>query len=69
MGLCAAQLIFGDFLVGDRLDYVGPGDEHVGSLVDHENEIGNRGGVNCASGAWAHDGGNLGHHSAVERVA
>ena len=47
----------------------GPGDEHVGSLVDHQNEVGNRGRVNRASGAWAHDGGNLGNDSAVQRVA
>ena len=69
VGVRAAQLVFSDFLVSDRLDHVRAGDEHVGSLVDHENEIGDGGRVDGAAGAGAHDGGNLRNDSAVERVA
>ena len=69
MGVGAAELIFGDLFVGDRLDHVGAGDEHVRGLVDHQDEIGNRGRIDGAAGAGAHDGGDLRHYAAVERVA
>jgi len=69
MGDGAAELFFGDFFVGHRFDDVGPSDEHVGSLVDHEDEVGDGGRIDGASGAGAHDRGNLRHHAAVERVA
>ena len=63
-----------DVLAGDRLDDVGTGDEHVGLLVDHDGEVGDRGGVDRAAGARAHDQRDLrddagGHHVAVEDVA
>ena len=65
----AAELLFGDFFMRHGLDHVRPGDEHVGGLVDHENEVGDRRRIDRAAGARPHDGGNLRHHSAVQRVA
>ena len=65
----AAELVFGDFLVRDGLDDVGAGDEHVGGLVHHEDEIGDGGRIDRAAGAGAHDGGDLRDDAAVKRVA
>jgi len=66
---CAAELVFGDFFVRDGLDHVGAGDEHVGSFIDHEDEVGDGGRVDRAAGAGAHDRGDLRDDSAVESVA
>ena len=65
----AAELVFRDFLVGDGLDHIWPGDEHVRSLVDHDDEISNRRRIDRAPGAGPHDGGNLWNDSAVQSVA
>ena len=51
----AAELLELDVLAGDRLDDVGAGDEHVRGLVDHDDEVGDGGGVDGAAGARAHD--------------
>ena len=65
----AAELLFRDVFVRDRLDHVRPGDEHVGSLVHHQNEIGDGRRIHRAARARPHDRGNLRHHSAVQSVA
>ncbi len=65
----AAQLVFGDFFMRHRLDHVRPGDEHVRGLVDHQNEVGDRRRIHGAARARPHDGRDLRHHAAVERVA
>ena len=65
----AAQLLLGDFFVGDGLDDVRAGDEHVGRVARHENEIGDGGGINSAAGARAHDRADLRDHAAGERIA
>ena len=69
VGHGAAELVFGDLFVGDGLDDVGAGDEHVGGLVDHEDEVGDGGRVDGAAGAGAHDGGDLRDDAGGERVA
>mmetsp|Transcript_19846 Transcript_19846/g.41615 ORF Transcript_19846/g.41615 Transcript_19846/m.41615 type:complete len:321 (-) Transcript_19846:278-1240(-) len=51
----AAQFFFRDGFVGDGLDDLGTGDEHVGRVVDHEDEVGHGGAVDGASGAGTHD--------------
>ena len=47
----------------------GPGDEHVAGAVHHEDEIGDGGRIDRAARARAHDGGDLRHHAAGQRVA
>jgi hypothetical protein len=65
----AAQFLLGDFFMGDSLDDVRAGDEHVGCLASHENKIGDGRGINRAAGAGAHDRADLGDHAAGERIA
>ena len=64
-----AELLLGDLLVGDGLDDVGTGDEHVRGAVDHEDEVGDRGRVDGTARTRAHDGADLGHDPRGERVA
>ena len=61
----AAKLLFSDVLVRDRLNHVRAGDEHVGSLVHHDDEVGNGRRIDGASRARAHDGRNLRNYPAV----
>ena len=42
-------------LVGHRLHHVGAGDEHVGAVLHHEDEVGHRRRIDGAAGAGAHD--------------
>src|ERR1700738_2861162 len=69
VGHGAAELLLGDFLVGDGLDYVGAGDKHVGSVAGHEDEVGDGGGIDGAARARAHDGADLRDDAAGQRVA
>ena len=55
VGVGAAELLHGDVLAGDGLDDVGSGDEHLAGLVDHDHEVGQRGGVHVPAGGGAHD--------------
>ncbi len=64
-----AQLLEADLLAGDRLDHVGAGDEHVGGLLDHEDEVGHRRRVDRAAGARAHDQADLRDHARAADVA
>ena len=47
----------------------GPGDEHVRGLVHHQDEVGDGGRIDGATGARAHDGGDLRHHAGGQHVA
>ena len=69
VGPGAAELLHRDVLAGDGLDDVGAGDEHVGGLVDHDREVGDRGGVDVATGAGAHDHRDLRDHARGVHVA
>ena len=69
MGGRAAELLFGDFLMGHDLDHVGTGDEHVRALIHHEDEIGDGRRIHRAARARAHHRGNLRNHSGSQRVA
>ncbi len=53
--LCTAEVFHRDVLAGDGLDHVGAGDEHLAGLVDHDDEVGQCGGVDVAAGRCAHD--------------
>ena len=55
VGVRAAELLHRDVLAGDGLDDVGAGDEHLAGLVDHDDEVGQRGGVDVAARRGAHD--------------
>ena len=64
-----AELLLGHLLVGDRLDDVGPGHEHVGGVLHHHVEVGDGRAVDRAPGAGPQDRGDLRHHSGGEGVA
>ena len=65
----AAEFVFRDLFVRDRLDDVRAGDEHVRGLVDHQDEVGHGRRVDRAAGARAHDGRDLRHHARRQDVA
>ncbi len=74
VNLRAAELLGGDGLVGDGLDHVGAGDEHVAGVAHHEDEVGHRRRIDVAARAGAHDQRNLrndarGEHVALEHFA
>lgn len=64
-----AELLEGDVLAGDRLDDVGTRDEHVRGLVDHDREVGDRGGVDRAARARSDDQRDLRDHTRRVHVA
>ena len=55
VGAGSAQLLQGDVLTGDGLDDGRAGDEHLGALVDHDDEVGEGGGVHLPAGRRPHD--------------
>ena len=55
VGVGAAEFLHRDVLTGDGLDDVGAGDEHLAGLVDHDDEVGQRGGVHVPARCGAHD--------------
>ena len=69
MGRGAAQFLEAHLLAGDRLDDLGPGDEHVGAALDHADEVRQGGGVHRSTGAGTHDERDLWHHSRGVHVA
>ena len=64
----AAQLLLRHLLVGDRLDHVRAGHEHVARAARHEREVGDGGGVDRAAGARPEHGRDLRDDAARERV-
>src|SRR5208282_3910866 len=69
VGHGAAELLLRHLFVGHVLDDVGAGDEHVGGVASHENEIGNRRGVDSAARTRSHDGAELGNHATGKSIA
>ena len=68
-----AEFLLGHLLAGDRLDDARPGDVHVRGVLDHEDEVGDGGGVDGPARTGTHDAGYLGddarrHLVAVEDV-
>ena len=51
----AAEAFGRDGLVGDGLHHVRSGDEHVGGVAHHEDEVGHGGRIDVAAGARTHD--------------
>ena len=54
--------------MGHLADHVRPGDEHIGAVLHHHGEIGDRRRIDRASGAGAHDRRDLGHHPGGQGV-
>ncbi|TNV85494.1 hypothetical protein FGO68_gene16356 [Halteria grandinella] len=59
--LSSTKFLLGHSFLGDSLDYIRPGDEHVRSVLHHEREVGEGGGVHCAASAGSHDERELGN--------
>jgi len=51
----AAEFLHRHLFAGDGLDDVRAGDEHLAGLVDHDDEVGQRGGVHMATRGGTHD--------------
>ena len=60
VGHGAPQGLGGDVLPGNRLDDLGPGDEHLAGALDHKDKVSQRRGVNRPAGAGPHDNADLG---------
>ena len=69
VGHGAAEFLHRHFLVRHGLDHVRTGDEHVGRVASHEDEVGDGGRIDGAAGARAEDRADLRDHAARERVA
>ena len=68
VGHCTAQFILGDVLMGHGLYHVRPRDEHVGRVLHHNVEIGDRRRIDGSACAWPHYAAYLGDHAARKRV-
>ena len=64
----AAELLCGHLLLGHGLHHVGAGDEHVGGIFDHEDEVGHGRRIDVAAGARPHDHRDLRDHARGEHV-
>ena len=69
VGESAPQLLHADILTRDGLDHVGSGHEHLAGLVDHDDEVGEGGGVDGAARSRAHDDRDLGDDAGCMGVA
>src|SRR5260370_15526560 len=64
----SAEVFFAHLLVSNGFDDVRPRNEHVACPLDHQDEVGNRGRIDRASGARTHDAANLRNDATRERV-
>src|SRR5437867_12481354 len=55
--------------MGDGLQHIGAGDEHVTGLLHHKNKVSNGRRVDRAASAWAHNSRNLWYNAGGERIA
>ena len=62
------ELFLSDLFSSDGLDDIGTGDEHVGGIAHHEDEIGNGRGVHSTTSARTHDQGDLRNHTRGKSV-
>ena len=69
VGHRSAEVFESHHFVGDRLDDLGSGDEHVRGLVHHDDEVRDGGAIDRATGAGAHDDRNLWDDAAGTDVA
>ena len=69
MHLRAAEFLGGHRLVGDGLDHVRAGHEHVARVAHHEDEVGHRRRIDVSARARPHDQRNLRDHAGRQHVA
>ena len=69
MRRCAAQFLGGHDLIRHGLYHVRAGDEHVGGILHHEDEVGHGGGIDRATRARPHDDRDLRHNARGHDVA
>ncbi len=69
MDLGAAELLRRHHLVRHGLHHVGAGDEHVGAVADHEDEVRHGGRIDVPPSARPHDDGDLRDHPGGDDVA
>ena len=55
----ATEFFLRHIFVRHSLNHIGPSDEHVGSVLHHDVEVGDRRTVNRAARAWPHNATNL----------
>ena len=65
----AAQLLSAYLLMGHGFDHFRPGDKHVGTVLDHEDEVGHGRRIHRTTSAGAHDQADLRHHAAGHHIA
>ena len=65
----AAQLFGCDNFVSDGFDNIRPRDEHIRTVFDHKDKVGDRGAIHRAARARAHDHGNLRHNARGHDIA
>ncbi len=63
MGRGPAQFFGSDLFVGHGFHHVRAGDEHIGCVFDHEDEVGHRRGIDRAARTGPHDHADLGDHA------
>ena len=61
--LGAAQFLLSDIFSGHRLHHIGAGDEHVGRVFNHEDEVRHGRAVHGTAGARSHNHADLGHNT------
>ena len=66
---CPAKLLCRHLLLGNRLHHVRAGDEHVGGVFDHKDEVCHGRRIDVAAGARTHDHRDLRDHPGSEHVA
>ena len=65
----AAKFFVGDLFAHDGSDDIGAGDVHLAHALDHEDEVGDAGGVDGAARAGAEDDGDLGDYAGGHGIA
>ncbi len=65
----STQFLLRDDLVGNGLHHIRAGDEHVGAVLHHEDEVGHGGGIDGAARARPHDQRNLRDDARRQHVA
>ena len=68
VGHGAAQVLEADLFAGDALDDVRAGDEHIGGILHHEDEVRHGRRIDRTAGGGAHDGRNLRDDAAGDGV-